>query len=506
MKKQVRWGVFLPISILVIITSLVGVLIPKAFYLSQTKIVDFIFTNFGWLFSLVTFLLIFICLYLGFSKYGKIRIGGTEAKPTMSAWQWFTISLTSGIGTGLLFWGAAEPIIHFMNTPDIGIKPGTEQAATFSMAAVTMQWTLAPYSLYVIFGMAVGYAHYNLKLPYNISSTLYPLIGNRAFGSIGIIVDILCMFAIAGSMSAILGEGVLQLSSGISHYTTIKDTPILWGIMVIAITLTYVISSYTGLDKGIRILADNNTKIFLFLLAFIFILGPTSYILNIGTQGTGKYLSSMAEMHLWLSPMDKLEWPRLWPIFEWSLWSANAPLIGMFLARLAYGRTLKQFVILNLLLPALFGCIWFWVFGGAAMHIDWKNKGILGKMIDTSDNGVQIALFKFLEYFPFSDIIGWVVLIAIYLSFTTLADSLTTTMASLTTKGNNLKNPEPPAKIKIFWGSLMGIMAFLIVTAGTGGEITGVDAVKQMATIAGFPILFLIIAIVIAFFKVLNKK
>lgn len=505
--KKVRWGVFLPIAILLVGTVLVGIFAPTSFYNMQTNFVNFAFNNFGWLFSLVTFILIFICLFLGFSKYGKIKIGGESARPTIKKWEWFAISLTGGIGTGLLFWGTAEPLTHFMNPPEIlGLVAGSEEAATFSIAAVMMQWTLAPYSLYVVCGIAVAYAHYNLNLPYNVSSTLYPIIGKRAFGITGTIVDNLCMFAISGAMAAILGEGVLQISSGIAHYTAINDGPILWGILVIAITVTYIISSYTGIEKGIRFLADNNTKIFIFLLIFVLITGPTAYIFNMGTQGTGKYLSSMAEMHLWLSPMEGSSWSKDWPIFEWALWGANAPLIGMFLARLSYGRTIRQFVTLNLLLPAGFGALWFWVFGGSAMYSDWKSGGKLWDIISNEEGGLQLSLFAFLEDFPFSTLIGWVILVAIYLSFTTLADSLTTTMSSLTTTGNTLKNPEPPARIKIFWGSIMGIMALLTVTSGTGGEITGIDAVKQMATVAGFPVLFLIVAQVFSVIKALLKS
>lgn len=502
MQKTIRWSVFAPMALLLILSVIIGIVIPETFYNIQTAIVDFAFGNFGWLFSIVTFSLIFICLYLGLSRFGKIKIGGNDAKPTLTKWQWFAISLTGGIGTGILFWGTAEPLTHFMNPPtDLGLLAGSEVAATFSIAAVMMQWTLAPYSLYVICGIAIGYAHYNLKLPYNVSSGLYPLIGKKAFGITGTIVDNLCMFAIAGAMAAILGEGVLQISSGIAHYTGLNNGPIMWGFLVILITITYIISSYTGLDKGIRILADGNTKIFMFLLAFIFIVGPTSYMLTIGTQGTGMYLSSMAEMHLWLSPMDGSHWPKSWPIFEWALWGANAPLIGMFLARLSYGRTIKQFVVFNLFLPGAFGGLWFWIFGGAAIHIDWQNDGYLWNIINSEEGGVPLALFAFLDQFPLSNIIGWIILTAIFLSFTTLADSLTTTMSSLTTNGNTLKNPEPPAKVKVFWGSIMGIMALLTVTSGTGGEITGIDAVKQMATVAGFPVLFLIILLVASVLK-----
>lgn len=505
--KKIRWSVFLPMTFLLVGTVVIGIIAPNSFYNIQTVMVNFAFNHFGWLFSLTTFLLIFICLYLGFSRHGHITFGGKEAQPTIKKWEWFAISLTGGIGTGLLFWGTAEPLTHFTSPPGVlGLEPGSEEAATFSIAAVMMEWTLAPYALYVICGIAVAHAHYNLHLPYTVSSTLYPLLGKKALGTTGAVIDNLCMFGIAGAMAAILAEGVLQISSGLAYYTFLQDGPVLWGVMVLAITITYIISSYTGLQKGIRFLADNNAKIFLFLLFFVFIVGPTSFVLNIGTQGTGSYLSHMGELHLWLSPMEGSTWPKDWPLFEWALWGANAPLIGMFLARLAYGRTLRQFVILNLLLPAGFGALWFWVFGGSAIYFDWKSGGDLWDIINRPEGGLQLSLFAFLENFPFSTPIGFVILGAVYLSFTTLADSLTTTMSSLTTTGHTLKNPEPPARIKVFWGSIVGVMAMLTVTSGTGGEITGIDAIKQTATVAGAPILLFIMIQAFATWKAIMKQ
>ncbi len=224
--KKVRWSVFLPMALLLTATVILGVVSPTGFYNVQTKIVDFAFINFGWLFNLTVLFLIFLCLYLGFSKYGSIKFGGPDAKPILNKYTWFAISLTAGIGVGILFWGLAEPITHFSAPPEeLGIEPGTEQAAVFSLASSFNHWTLAPYAIYVLSGIAVAYAHYNMKLPYSISSTLYPLIGKRAFGWVGSFVDCLAMFAIAGGMAAVLGEGILQIGSGIGHLTGLETGP-----------------------------------------------------------------------------------------------------------------------------------------------------------------------------------------------------------------------------------------------------------------------------------------
>ncbi|QQK79272.1 BCCT family transporter [Salicibibacter cibi] len=507
-EKKIRWPVFLPIAFILVITALIAVFWPSSYYELQTTIVDFAFNNFGWLFNFTVLALIFISLFLGFSKYGNIKFGGSEAKPSITKWQWFAISLTAGIGTGIVFWGLAEPLTFFSEPPEVlGIQPGTEEAAVFSMASSMVHWTLAPYSLYVMAGIAVAYACYNMKLPYTINSTLYPLLGDRAFGHLGTFVNILCIFGIAGGMAAVLGEGVLQIGSGIDYLTGITAGPFMWSVLVVLITVTYVISSYSGLQKGIRFLSDQNTKIYLCILAFIIVVGPTSFIFNLGSQSTGYFLSNVLERLTWTSPMEGSEWPREWPLFHWSIFLAYAPIIGMFLARLAYGRTLRQFVIFNLLLPAGFGMLWFWVFGGAAIFYDWQGGNQLWNLIQNEESGLEISLFVFLEHLPWTGLISLIMLFCIFISFTTIADSITTTVSALTTTGNTFKNPEPLAKVKIFWGSLLGLLALLTITAGTGGgEITAVDANKQMATVAGFSILFFIILQVISTLKSIIRQ
>ena len=271
----------------------------------------------------------------------------------------------------------------------------------------------------------------------------------------------------------------------------------MWIILICAITATYVISSYTGLNKGIKILSSLNTKIFIFLMIYVLVLGPTAFIFNLGTQATGSFLDTFAQRYFWVSPMDGSTWAQDWPIFEWSLWMANAPIIGMFLARLSRGRTIREFMTMNLVLPAAFGMIWFWTFGGAAIFFDWQGNGELWQIIQRK--GVEASLFAFLEHFPLHTFITAVLLIAIFLSFTTLADSLTSTISSLTTHqhndGQSEQSEEAPGSLKIFWGVLMGLLAILTLTSGSEGGVAPMDAIKKLATLSGVPILFFMIAV-----------
>lgn len=484
---RIRGEVFYPMAAIFLGAIALGVLAPEAFYKAESAIVEFAFVKFGWLFQLSSVMFLGICIYLGLSRYGSIKFGGEDAKPTLTDWQWFSISLCGGIATGILFWGIAEPITHFMSPPDyLGLKPGTEGAAMFSMTTTFIHWTFIPYAMYSIAGLGIAYCAYNMRLPYSVSSTLYPLFGRRATGLIGAVVDNMCLLAIAGGVAAVLGVGAMQAGSGLNSLTGIKTGKTVWAA-VLAITVSiYIISSYSGIMRGIRILSDYNAKIFLLMMLFFFAVGPTSFILNLGVQGFGHFLNNFFERTLYLSPIDGSPWPRWWPVYYWAIWLAYAPLIGMFLARLSYGRTIRQFLMFNLVLPSVFGLVWFSIFGGSAIHSQ-IHGGKIWESIQGS--GLEVSVFAFLKNAPLGIAWSWIFIVVLILSIVTLCDSMTTTVASLSMTGSHLENKEPPAMMKIFWGVVMASMA-IINLLSSSGKISGIDATKQIATVAGFPILF----------------
>ena len=484
---KLRMSIFAPMSIIFLSAIITGLVAPAAFLSGINAIVEFAFVNFGWLFQISGNIFLAICLYLMFSKYGNIKLGGPDAKPDMSNWNWFAISLCAGIATGILFWGIAEPIMHFMSPPDfLGLEAGSEAAAMFSMTTTFIHWTYIPYAMYGIAGVGIAYAVYNMKLPYQVSSVLYPLFGNKINGSVGAIVDNICLFAMGGGVAAVLGVGTMQIASGLNVLTGIQASKGLWVSIVLVIVVTYVISSYTGLNRGIRWLSDKNSKLFLIMMVFVFIFGPTRFILSFGTQSVGHFIQNFFERTHYLSPINGSPWPRWWPIYYWAIWLAYAPLTGMFLARLAKGRTIRQFMLVNLIMPATFGLVWFSVFGGSAISLQMKGAGIWESI---QQSGLEISVFAFLRNFPLSALTSTIFIIAIYVSIVTLADSMTTTVASLSTSAYNNAGIEPPAKVKFFWGGIMSSMA-IINLLSAGDKISGIDATKQIATVAGFPILF----------------
>ncbi len=502
-KAKLRKRIFVPMALIFLAAVILGLVAPKAFYDVENAIVQFAFKNFGWLFQISGNIMLFVCLWVLMSSKGDIKLGGKDSKPTMSFWNWFAISLCAGIATGILFWGIAEPITHFMSPPKVlGLEPGSEAAAMFSLTQTFIHWTFIPYAMYGVAGLAIAFATYNMKLPYQVSSTLYPVFGKNIKGGVGDIVDNLSLFAMAGGVAAVLGVATMQIGSGLNILTGVQTGKTLWIAIVAVIVITYVISSYTGLDKGIKWLSDKNSKLFIGMLIFIFVFGPTRFILSAGTQGVGHFIQNFFERTHYLSAIDGSAWPRWWPIYYWAIWLAYAPLTGMFLARISKGRTLRQFMLVNLVMPATFGLLWFSVFGGAAMHLEMNGAGIWDVI---QNKGLEVSVFAFLEHFPLTKVLSALFILAIYVSVVTLADSMTTTVSSLSTTAYNTAEVEPPNKVKLFWGAIMSSMAIINLIAGKAGEISGIDATKQIATVAGFPILFFMLLLTYCAVKMMVK-
>lgn len=503
-KVTIRKPVFITMAILYVSVIVLGLVSPESFAAVLDNIVNFTCLKFGWLYDLLTLSLVGFCVWIMFSsKVGKIRIGGKKAKPIISKWSWFVISLCGGIATGIVFWGIAEPVTHFMS----GIPgfpecvPGTSASALLALSTCYLHWGFSEYAYYCVAGIVIGVAIYNLKLPYRVSSFLYPLIGKKALGWIGTFIDILCVFGLAGGVSASLCEGALQIGAGIGILGNITPGKFMWSVILIAVVITFIISSYTGIGRGVKFLSDKNAKLYIGLLAFILFFGPTSFILNLGVEALGFHATHFFQQSLYLGAFDGDMWPTWWTINYWSWMIAYAPLMGIFLAKIAQGRSLKEFVLYNFLYPGMFGIAWFAIFGSAAIHYERAGSGLWDTM---SNLGTESAVFGFFKNLPLTGILSVVFLITIFLSIVTLADSMTTTISSLSINAKNAATAEPPAKIKIFWGVVLSLLAFInLVTSSEVGKVSGIDATKQLAISVAFPLVFVMIAIVISGVKML---
>lgn len=496
---RIRKGVFIPLCVIYVVVTLLGIFVPEAFASVENAIVNLAAGWFGWLYQLITIVLIILCVWVLFSKkLGNIRIGGPNAKPLMSKWNWFAISLCGGIATGIVFWGIAEPITHYIDgIPGLVEGGGTRMSALYALSTCYMHWGLPLYAYYCAVGMLIGVCVYNLGQSYNVSSSLYPLLGDRANGKLGSVVDLLCVFGIAGGVSASLGVASMQLGSGIGMLANFKPTALHWFIITVCIVVTFIVSSYTGISRGVRWLSDKNAKIYILLLVYVFFCAKTKEILAMSTESMGFFAQNWIIQNTYLGVMVEegaktSMWPTWWTINYWSFMIAYTPLTGMFLAKIAQGRTLKEFSLFNFILPGVFGMIWFAIFGSAAIYMEANGAGIHDAMVNM---GTEATVFAFFKNLPFSTVLSVVFMITAFLSVVTLCDSMTTTISSITLEGEDVASKEPPAKIKIFWGIVMAALAFInILVAGITGNTTGINATKLLAITCAFPLLFVVVA------------
>ncbi len=334
----------------------------------------------------------------------------------------------------------------------------------------------------------MAFFYYNCKKPFLCSSGMYGLLGDRINGAWGRAIDAIAIFAILGGIGTSYGFGIMQIGSGLNFLWGIPISNILYIGIVVVITACYVISSYTGLYKGIRYLSNFNVGLYFFLLLFLIILGPTIFVLDGTIQAIGQYFSSLVKMSFTTDFMFATGWSGGWSIFYWAWWLAYAPIVGLFFVRCAYGRTIRQFVVVNLLLPSLFGLIWFGVFGNAAIYIDFFQNGGIANLI--AERGNEVSMFALFNEFPLSGLTCTVAMLAVAISFITLSDSMTSTIAMMTVEKDFTMNEgdtaaekmEAPAASKIFWGILMGALAYVLLTTG------GASALQSSVIACGLPI------------------
>ena len=503
----IRKQILIPMIIVFIMIIVFGVSSPSKFFNAENAISTFGYQWFGWLYILVTISSIAILTWLFFSKHSKMIIGGETAKPMYkSKWQWFAVILCSIIGTGMVIWGVAEPITFFWDpVPGVGaLDPGSQQAAVQGLGTSLLHWGIPSIALYVIMAVVIAFASYNMKLPFRVSSILYPIFGKKTVGAIGDVVDNFCFFSIAVSVAAVLAVASTTIGSGISIFFGLEPSTILQGIILLVILITFIISSYTGLLKGVRILSDINAKIFVFLIAFVFIFGGARFILSLSTEALGASVDMFFRRMTYLGTVDGDMWPMWWTVIYWVWMIVYGPMMGLFLAKVGRGRTLRQFIGFNML-PALFIMVWFCVFGSSAIHFDLNGGGIYETM---SSGGLEAAIFAFFNNLPLSMILGIGFILVLYLSVVTMSDGLTTTVSSLSIDFKKGAIAEPPATLKIFWGIVMASVAFISIfaNASSADGINMLNAAKMLPMVGALPMLFVYVGGIYAVVKMFNNR
>ena len=445
-------------------------------------------STFDWMFMGAANVFMLFCLALLASPLGRIRLGGPDARPEYSNWSWFAMLFAAGIGIGLMFFGVAEPVTHFRNPP-LGVAPADTPAVEgLAIAATVYHWGLHGWAIYAVAALALAFAAYNLKLPMSLRSAFYPVLGDRVWGRFGHVVDTLAVFATIFGLATSLGLGVEQLAAGLDHLFGIPPTHLTEVLLIAAITAVTLASVILGMQKGVKRLSQANMALALTLLAFVFAAGPTLELLA-GVAGSfGHYLAAIGPLSNWMGRED-LHFLHGWTTFYWAWWLSWAPCVGMFVARISRGRTVRSLVGCMLLFPLLLETLWFSTFGGAALSLQ---RGGASGMADAVQAGQpELALFRLLELLPLADVTSFVSIVLVMVFFVTSSDSGTLVIDTITAGGK----VDAPVAQRVFWASFEGVIAITLLISG------GLVALQTAALITGFPITLILLALCYSIWK-----
>ncbi|HJE03118.1 High-affinity choline transport protein [Aliarcobacter thereius] len=493
MNSTILKPVFVPsvlfISILVIFTFINPSLANEIFI--STK--NFISQKFAWLYMLSIAIFTFFAFFLALSKFGKFKLGPDQSKPSFSNFSWFAMLFSTGMGIGIVFWGIAEPVVHYTNPP-IGAKESIESARN-AMNIVFFHWGLNAWAIYAIVGLVLAYFSFRHGLPLSIRSALYPLIGDKIYGKIGHTVDTIAVLGTIFGIATSLGLGVLQINSGLNYVFDIDISLVNQIILIVLICAIAMVSVVLGLDSGIKRLSILNLFLAFALLVFVIIVGPSFYILDSFVQNIGVYLSNIVKQTFNMYSYEgKSSWLSSWTLFYWAWWISWAPFVGMFIARVSRGRTIREFIIGVLFVPVGFTFIWMTVFGNSALYLI-INEGYTA-LSQAISNDVSIAIFKFLEFFPFSSVTSILVVILVAIFFITSSDSGSLVVDTIASGGNS----NNPVWQRAFWASSQGIVAIAMLIAG------GFEALQSASIIIGLPFAIILLISCWGIYKALNLE
>lgn len=490
-KIKIEKGIFIPGAVILIGMILFGFLFLDQFNRLMLVLYDFTTKSFGWFYLLVSAFLIFFCFYVCVSPFGRKILGGPDAKPEHSVFSWCAMTVCSGIATAVVFYAVGEPLTYFHNPPAFtGLEAETAAAGVRAVQIAAFHWGYIYYGIFTFWGLVTGYMVYNHHLPPRPSSGLYPILKDKIYGPIGKVVDTLSLLALIGGMVTSLGFGVQQFASGLDYVFGIKPNNLIYMVTILVVTLSYTVSSSKGVKKGMAFISNTNAVIYIVLICFLFLAGPTVFLLNLLTQSAGSTITNFIGTITNADPFDIGNgWSRGNTIFFMAWIMAYAPLIGLFLAKISQGRTIRQFLLVNILVPGTFVLIWFTSFGGNAIYQDFYNHA---NIIETvNEMGFPVANYALLGHMPLKSITIPIVIVALFFSFITLADAMTGTMASMTLK--DVSEDEAPVLVKVFWGLLAGGATILCLFCL--GD-TGTTSLQNMSIVYALPIfIFTLIAV-----------
>jgi choline/carnitine/betaine transport len=455
-----------------------------------------VITGGGWAFVLVASGFVVFALWLAFSRYGKIPLGADDEAPEFRTVSWIAMMFSAGMGIGLMFYGVAEPLAHFTSPPPGTVAAGSPQALDVAMATTLFHWTLHPWAIYAVVGLAIAYSTFRRGRRQLISSAFAPLLGERhTEGGFGKLVDILAIFATLFGSAASLGLGALQIGAGLQLNGVPAVGEVLLVGIIVVLTIAFVCSAVTGIANGIQWLSNINMVLAGVLALVVFVAGPTILILNLIPTAIGDYFGDLADMAARTAATGgdgTAEWLAGWTVFYWAWWISWTPFVGMFIARISRGRSIKQFVVGVLLIPSAVSLLWFAIFGGAAINLQRSGT-------DLAAQSTEGQLFGLLNSMPLGAVLSIIAMLLVAIFFVSGADAASIVMGTLSQKGTI----EPQRWIVVFWGVVMGAIAaiMLIIGAGKGDALTGI---QNITIIMAAPFALVMVALCVALAKDLH--
>ncbi len=488
-----KWNAVFTISLVIVVVLVgLGIFTPETLDRLTTEAHQQVIESTGWAYLLSALGFLVFCLYIAFSRYGSLKLGRDDEKPQYGYFGWFSMLFAAGMGIGLIFWGVAEPLSHYGAPPEY-LEPGSAGAASFAMTRSFFHWGIHPWAIYIVMSLSIAYFSFRRGMPPLISSCFYPLLGDRINGTIGRSIDILAVFATVFGVATSLGLGALQISSGLTAVFGLPQTITVTLTIIVVVTVLYLISSSTGLDKGIQILSRTNVLVALVLMAFVLVVGPTSFSLEIFTDTLGEYGASLFAMSLEASPFEGFEWTKDWTLFYWAWWISWSPFVGLFVASISRGRTIREFILGALLVPTLMTFLWFATFGGAALNLEIEHG------IDVTSTALaepSLALFEVLGHYPLASITSLLAVLLLSVFFVTSADSATFVLGMMTSGGSF----SPSLAKKMLWGLIQSSAAAMLLLSG------GLEALQRMAILAALPFMIVMVIMLRSLLRALRYE
>jgi glycine betaine transporter len=452
---------------------------------------NWVTATFGWTYLVVTLGILIFLVFLAFSPAGDIRLGKDTDRPEFSTMTWFAMILSAVMGIGLVSYGVAEPISHFATPPHELAEPGTPAAAVRALQYSYFDWGLHAWAIFAVFGLAIAYSTYRKGRRTLVSQLFVPLLGDRVNGPLGKTIDVLAVFATLFGTTTSLGLGALQVNNGLGSLFGVPVNSVTQVLIIAAVTAVFTMSAVTGVNKGIKFLSQGSAALAIALFVFVLVVGPTVFVANLYIESVGTWATDFFRMSLQGTAFGGLEWMQGWTYFMMAWWVSWGAFVGVFLARISRGRTVRGFILGVLVVPSVVFFTWFTVFGGAAIHIDMFQGGDIGTQTAADINS---AFFATLDHFPFATVTSVVAILLVVMFFVSGADANTYVLSMMTSNGSLT----PRRSILILWGVLTGVTAVVLLLAG------GLNALQNTVIVASLPFLVIIAGVAVAFWKELS--